>query len=147
MNDSKFFANGLKFECLRCGACCTGEEGYVLLTEEDIERLMEGLGLTREELMVKYLRSVGGRYSLQETDDGRCVFWAGDCTLYEHRPYQCRSFPFWPSNLRSKESWEQLAATCIGVGRGQVNSEKEIRRWLKGPHQELIVLEPPSLES
>ena len=147
MSDSKFYADGLRFECLRCGGCCTGEEGYVLLTEEDIERLMQGLGLTREELTVKYLRLVGGQYSLKETEDGRCVFWAGDCTLYENRPYQCQSYPFWPSIMRSKKSWNDLAQTCVGVVRGEVHSEEEINRWLKGPHQELIiVIDPPSGE-
>ena len=146
MSEPTFFADGLRFDCLRCGACCTGEEGYVFLTEEDVERLMKGLGLTRDELIERHLRIVDGKYSLQETEDGRCVFWAGDCKAYEHRPYQCMSYPFWPSIMRSKESWNQLATTCVGVGRGRVHTEEEIRGWLRGFPRKLIGITPLSGE-
>lgn len=146
MSEPEFFLDGLKFDCLRCGACCTGEEGYVFLTEEDVERLTEGLGLTRDELIEKYLRIVDGKYSLQEIEDGRCVFWVGGCRVYEHRPYQCRSYPFWPSIMQSKDSWNQLAATCVGVGHGRVHTEEEIQGWLKGFPRRLIGIKPVSGE-
>ena len=69
--------------------------------EEDIERF--------EEL---YVRKIGIRKSLKEFPNGDCVFFDGEqrkCTVYEARPRQCRTWPFWDSNLRSVEAWE---ATC-----------------------------------
>jgi Fe-S-cluster containining protein len=36
-----------------------------------------------------------------------CAFLDGArCTVYEARPTQCRTFPFWKENLRRRGSWE-----------------------------------------
>jgi Fe-S-cluster containining protein len=42
---------------------------------------------------------------------GGCVFLSanGQCGIYETRPLQCRTYPFWPSLLATPEDWEEEA--------------------------------------
>ena len=56
-----------------------------------------------------YVKAVGKRKSLKELPDGACVFFRKGvgCTLYEHRPRQCRTWPFWDSNLKSPRAWKE----------------------------------------
>ena len=74
--------------------------------------------------------------SLTEKENYDCIFWDGGCTVYEHRPLQCRSYPFWGANLESKEAWRGLAAVCPGANRGKLHSLAEIERWLKARQQD-----------
>ena len=42
--------------------------------------------------------------------DGSCIFLGDDgkmCTIYEARPVQCRTYPFWPNIMQSKEKWDE----------------------------------------
>ena len=43
--------------------------------------------------------------------DHGCVFLDpfGQCSIYEVRPVQCHTYPFWPSLLESKEDWDSEA--------------------------------------
>ncbi len=129
-----FYKNGLRFECTRCNACCRYEPGYVFLSERDIERLLAATGTDREEFLRLYCRIVeidGERLiSLKEKANYDCVFWDGGCTVYAHRPLQCRAFPFWPGNVSSRSSWKSLTASCPGVNRGKLHSREEIEEWL-----------------
>jgi hypothetical protein len=74
------------------------------------------------------------RLSLVEFPNGDCVFFDGQsrkCTVYEDRPRQCRTWPFWHSNLRSPETWKETCEVCPGSGRGQVVSVERIVEQLK----------------
>ncbi len=76
---------------------------------------------------------IGGfaRISLQEKPNLDCILWEdGGCSVYASRPLQCRSFPFWSSNLSSRESWEEQAAACPGIGTGRLHGQARIKRWL-----------------
>lgn len=43
--------------------------------------------------------------------EGACIFLdqGGQCSIYDVRPVQCSTYPFWPSLLRNKEAWENEA--------------------------------------
>lgn len=113
---------GLKFGCTGCGDCCTGAPGYVWVTKAEIETLAAGLGVEVEEFERRYVRTVGIRKSLVELAGGDCVFFdpkSRKCGVYESRPRQCRTWPFWPSNLASPASWEATAERCPGCNRGR----------------------------
>ncbi len=126
-----WYADGLRFACTRCGACCTGE-GYVWVTPERIARIAGFLGLEPQAFAARYVRRVGDRLSLIEKPNTDCVFWQQDsgCTVYAVRPEQCRSFPFWPEHLESPAAWSELAAECPGIGEGPLHTIGEIRRRL-----------------
>lgn len=112
-----WYKEGLPFECTGCGKCCTGFPGYVWVDEEEIEKLALFLNLSVNEFSLRYLRSVEGQFSLKEEPETyACVFLEGKrCTVYENRPKQCRTYPFWPQNLTSAEAWDRAATRCEGI--------------------------------
>jgi Fe-S-cluster containining protein len=133
-----FYADGLRFSCTRCSRCCRLAPGFVFLTREDLSRLVQATGLPAREFVDRYCRQVGlnsfQRLSLKEKHNYDCIFWEEQgCTVYEHRPYQCRSYPFWRANLETRDTWEALKASCPGVGQGRLHSRREIEAWLKHP--------------
>ncbi len=66
---------------------------------------------------------VGIRKSLIEWANGDCVFFHSEsrtCEVYDARPRQCRTWPFWSSNLTSPAAWQETADRCRGCNRGHV---------------------------
>src|SRR6185437_3307857 len=101
MSQQPWYKEGLRFECTQCGDCCTGAPGYVWVNRQEIEQLAALVGLDTADFEKRYVRTVGVRKTLVEFDNGDCVFFDGKsrkCTVYDARPRQCRSWPFWESN-------------------------------------------------
>lgn len=116
-----WYHKGLKFSCTECGKCCRGAAGYVWISLEEIQEQAHFLHLPLEEFVFRYVRKIGNRYSLREVKIGseyHCVFLDDKtCTLYSKRPMQCRTFPWWPQNIKTAEAWENLSTSCEGVNR------------------------------
>jgi uncharacterized protein len=130
-----FYEAGLRFECQRCSGCCRGEPGYVFLQEADLERLLERLGEERASFLSRYCRVVDmgleKLFSLKEKANNDCVFWGDSgCAVYEDRPVQCSTYPFWAPIMESEESWREESAHCPGVGKGRTFSRAEIEERL-----------------
>jgi Fe-S-cluster containining protein len=117
--EKPWYSEGLNFACTGCGECCTGAPGYVWVTPEEIVAIAEHMSMSVEAFSSRYVRKVGDRFSLTEnkrTYD--CDFLTGkQCSIYPVRPVQCRTFPWWPQNLRSPEAWQQAATYCEGINR------------------------------
>lgn len=128
-----WYAEGLRFECVNCGSCCCGEAGHIWVTNADIERMAEAIGMTPENFRERHVREVKGRLSLREKPNGDCVMYDNGCRVYEVRATQCASWPFWTGNLESEDAWKEAAGRCPGMGNGRVYSPDEIRR-LATPH-------------
>jgi len=125
-----WFAAGLRFECTQCGDCCSGPEGYVWVNQAEIDQLAAAVGMEPGEFEAALVRRVGVRRSLRERAGGDCVLLDGQtrrCTAYEARPRQCRSWPFWDSNLRSPQAWSEAAAGCPGCNSGPLVPLETIR--------------------
>lgn len=112
-----WYKKGLKFGCTGCGKCCTGGPGYVWVTEEEITEMAAALKISVKEFEAKYTRLVDGNVSLKETvPNYDCIFLRDKkCLIYEARPSQCRTFPYWPENLESKQAWKETAERCEGI--------------------------------
>jgi Fe-S-cluster containining protein len=124
-----WFHEGLKFACTGCGDCCTGAPGYVWVNKAEIAALAGAIGIDEGEFERRYVRKVGVRKSLIEWGNGDCVFFHGEsrtCQVYDVRPRQCRTWPFWPSNLVSPETWADTAECCPGCNRGRLVPREEI---------------------
>lgn len=106
--------------CDTCaGNCCIGESGYIWITIQEINFLAKHLNLTVEELRIKYLNKIGYKYSIKEVklseDNYACEFFnleKRQCTIYEARPIQCRTFPFWDY---FKENKEEVYKECPAI--------------------------------
>ena len=128
---------GLRFSCTMCGHCCTGPEGYVLVSDAEAAALARRLGLSIDEFFARYTHMTGRGRSLTEhrTDAGfDCIFLDREkipgkavCGVYEDRPAQCRTWPFWPSNLRTRASWERAKRVCPGMDHGTHYTPVQIR--------------------
>lgn len=125
-----WYKDGLKFQCSQCGDCCTGAPGFVWVNDEEIRALAdEVLGGDVEKFEDEYVRKVGARRSLKEFSDGACVLFNNEtrkCTVYESRPRQCKTWPFWDSNLKSPEDWAHTCEVCPGSGKGKLYSLQQI---------------------
>jgi len=111
---------GLEFSCTQCGDCCSGAPGYVWMEVAEIDRMAAHLGLARDAFGRRFLRRVGERYSLIERADGDCCFFerGKGCSVYEARPVQCRTYPFWPEVIASRETWRNESQRCAGIRKG-----------------------------
>ena len=131
--ETPWYDEGLSFECTRCGACCTGEPGFVWVGEAELTAIAEHRGETLEQVTGLYTKLVRRGRSLRETANGDCVFYNRDegCTIYPVRPTQCRTWPFWESNVATPEDWEHTRTVCPGAGNGELISVEEITSRLK----------------
>jgi uncharacterized protein len=112
-----WYGKGLRFECTGCGQCCTGFPGVVWVSPEEIETIARHFGITVEELKKRDLRRIQGRWALNESfETYDCVYLKGNkCSIYDHRPTQCRTFPWWPQNIQNEEAWKRTASGCEGI--------------------------------
>jgi len=152
-----WYADGLK---------CTGSPGFVWISDDEVERLAQFMKLTAQETRSRYCRKVGRRWSLNErrTPEGNydCVFLTSipdapaakkelspgeaiphkrrGCSIYPVRPLQCRTWPFWHSNLEDQEMWERAGSKCPGLNRGkrtftrqQIETLRDATDWPENP--------------
>ena len=120
----------MKFECQEsCGGkCCTFEWGngasFVFLTKADQERLELSYGLKVRlhiaESIFDFTRFMPGKSQqahILMTEKGCPFFKEGKCGVYNERPTQCRTFPYWPELLKEK-NLEKVKEVCPGIGKG-----------------------------
>ena len=105
--------------CKTCGGkCCRGFGGYVWVSLEELAEMAGTRGMDAASFSRQYARQVQGRISLQELvingEHFCCFFDPIDhrCTIYQSRPNQCRTFPFWD---QFKEDPQELLLECPGV--------------------------------
>jgi uncharacterized protein len=128
-----WYHDGLRFECTRCGHCCTGEPGFVWVDDAELAAIAEFRREPLEQVRGLFTRPVGNRRSLREQANSDCVFYdrREGCTIYAVRPKQCRSWPFWSRNVRTPEAWAETCRACPGSGQGELISAEEITRRLQ----------------
>lgn len=126
--------NPLRFECTGCGRCCIGGgEYHVFLTDAAAEAIRQHLKLSRAWFRRHYLRHLpDGDQVATMGKDGRCIFLGKEngCRVYEARPIQCRTYPFWPEVVNSRSAWTREAKRCEGIDRGNVVPLSRIRKAL-----------------
>ena len=126
-----WYAEGLRFKCTGCGDCCTGAPGYIWVNQAEIDALAARLEMSVAAFEAEYVMQIGIRRSLKELPESYdCVFLDAKtrkCTVYEDRPRQCRTWPFWDSNLKSPEAWDERCEACPGSGKGKLYSLEVIQ--------------------
>jgi uncharacterized protein len=123
---------GLRFECQGEGKCCVtrGKYGYVYLSFNDRRRMAVHLGLSLAAFTAKYVIKEDGLYQLKYQDKDCPFLKERRCAVYEARPWQCRTWPFWPENMNTKVWEKEVAAYCPGVGKGRLYTKEEIENVL-----------------
>ena len=135
MSDQPWYHEGLRFECTGCGDCCSGGPGFVWVNNAEIAALAEFVGETDLDRFEQlYVRKIGIRKSLKEFPNYDCVFLDSEtrrCTVYAARPRQCRTWPFWDSNLKSPDDWQHTCDVCPGSGKGKLYQIEQIEAQRK----------------
>jgi uncharacterized protein len=127
--------NLLRFECQPgCTRCCR-VKGYVYLSEADLVRAADYLGLTPAEFEFKYVIRYRTLLRLRRTPKRECHFLeANGCSIHPAKPTQCRLYPFWPELVADRGAWIKERETCPGIGTGeliQIGSACEIAHEMK----------------
>jgi Fe-S-cluster containining protein len=111
--------NGLKFGCTGCGKCCQND-GEVWFDSDEFAELADHLNLSHNDVLDQYSEKVMSGWvkiknkvvqdNLGSAD--RCIFLDDDgkkCTVYEARPTQCRTYPYWPRLMNNESAWLEEA--------------------------------------
>ncbi len=89
------------------------------------------LGMTTSAFTRKHCKVTDGVYHLNDTG-AECTFLKNKrCAVYEGRPEQCRTWPFWPEVMSAKAWAKEVKAFCPGVDKGSVISGEEIAKTLE----------------
>lgn len=134
----------MKFECQEsCGGkCCTArwdnKSDFIFLTKSDIAKLSNFLGKPVTEFAARgeftATRFASDRVTYQwflKNPEDNCRFLKnGKCSVYEARPTQCKTFPFWPE-LMVNSSYAALKDFCPGVGIGETNTHHLLAEQIK----------------
>ncbi|MBZ5585921.1 MAG: YkgJ family cysteine cluster protein [Acidobacteriia bacterium] len=112
-------AQALRFECQAgCTACCR-QQGFVYLSEPDLRRIAEFLGVTPAAFEKQYVYRTRKRLRLRVPRASQCYFLGeAGCAIHPVKPAQCRIFPFWPELLESRREWRKTARYCPGMNQG-----------------------------
>jgi shikimate kinase/Fe-S-cluster containining protein len=130
-----FYRKGLRFSCKRCSFCCRAGPGFVFLSGDDLLNISKKLDMREDEFIQVYCRWIdwdgGARLSLKEKTSFDCIFWKDGCSIYELRPVQCRTYPFWAFMLESEEVWLCTTEECPGAGSGNLVSREYIESCME----------------
>lgn len=111
------------FSCTRCGFCCHGET-TVSLDSDDQQRMIEELGLSRDEVAAKYWR-ITGTIVQMKVIDGHCIFYNDKtgCLVHHGRPWRCGQWPLHPSILSDEDNYKAIGDSCPGINKELTYSE------------------------
>ncbi len=117
-----------------CSRCCEINGGYVFVNAANIHRIARFLKRSEAEVIQEFTYPVGEKRSLKDRDGKACIFLdtRGRCSIYPVRPLQCRTFPFWPQNVKSEKRWHQVMEDCPGIGEGKSYNKEAIEAVFNG---------------
>jgi Fe-S-cluster containining protein len=115
-----------------CTNCCE-VEGNIYITEEDLVRIAEFLGMTPAAFEAQYVYRTRNLLRFRKPKQG-CPFLDRGCRIHPVKPVQCRLYPFWPEIVERQASWRREMKTCPGIGKGeliQIAAAVEIAQEMK----------------
>jgi uncharacterized protein len=109
----------IPFACTSCGRCCK-TQGDVHMAPEDVSHASKILGIPVTEFIRTYAShtlldlasySSNDKTWIQVKDkDEACIFLDAEtnqCSIYNARPAQCRTYPFWPNLMQTPNDWNK----------------------------------------
>jgi hypothetical protein len=99
-----------KMDCTQCANCCKGLA--IVPKSTDVKRLSDGLNISPYEFKTKYLK---------KDHEGDLVFKqrpcpflkSNKCSVYEHRPETCRSYPHLEKQHMAGRGWHIVENTRV----------------------------------
>ena len=85
--------------------------------------------LTPKQFKRRYAKREDGNLLLTTPQDSDCHFLEeSGCSIHAVKPVQCRTFPFWPANVKTRRDWKALKSYCPGIGVGDPLARNDVRR-------------------
>lgn len=121
IDDVQDRVGSIGFGCRGCGACCrrvAEDSNLVIVSPAEVRAIMAATGMAWDEIAEPYPDFIdagnGGEYTLawciRRTADA-CIFLRdGRCSIYAHRPWICRTYPFMLVDD------DLLVSECPGLG-------------------------------
>lgn len=125
----KWYADGIQFSCQGSGRCCVshGEYGSVYVTAKDRKKIADFLGVSAREFTANQCEKIDGVFRIKDGPHSACQFLKDKrCSIYEVRPTQCKTWPFWPETMSPKAWNRDVVKFCPGVGKGKIWTQEEI---------------------
>mmetsp|Transcript_14015 Transcript_14015/g.23336 ORF Transcript_14015/g.23336 Transcript_14015/m.23336 type:complete len:765 (-) Transcript_14015:26-2320(-) len=145
MSKSKpWFDGAVGFACTACGKCCLSRgQSRVFVNPKEIERISKQTKLSAETFTTNIKQSkssmngnsITNLVSLKGDPTGKqCMFLdtKNHCSIYESRPTQCRTYPYWPQNMIGQAEWLAESYDCEGIS------------FIRGKNQETSSIRPAS---
>ena len=124
----------IKFECQGSGNCCVsrGSYGFVYLTNKDVLRFSKYFKISTNKFIKKYCSKSDNYYHLKEEKNNcDCIFLKKNkCSVYQSRPEQCRTWPFWSENMTMKTWNKEVLNFCPGIGKGKLFNKDKITKLI-----------------
>jgi Fe-S-cluster containining protein len=130
---TEWWHDGVRFECQGSGKCCVsrGQYGFVYVNLAERKKLAELKNLSLSDFTKTFCSKTGGWFHFKNPGSDCQFLQDNRCSVYEARPTQCRTWPFWPQNMKAKAWKVEVASYCPGVGKGPIRSRAEIEAELK----------------
>ncbi len=111
----------LRFACQPgCTKCCE-VQGFVYITESDLQKMALYLSLSAKTFEKKFVVRYKHLLRLRKPRGSQCHFLTnGGCSVHEVKPVQCRLYPFWPELVEQRKNWEAERKMCPGIGKGDL---------------------------
>ncbi len=143
--NKEWWSQGIRFQCQGSGKCCTshGEYGFVFMNIEDRRRMAKTLKMSTSAFTRKHCEISNGFYHLKENPkEPDCRFLEGKrCGVYEGRPAQCRTWPFWPDVMNAKTWKKEVVTFCPGINKGPLITANKIQKILDDQIQSEVLSE------
>ena len=122
--------------CKECYVCCTGMGDSVVLDPYDINRLMQGLqctfddllatkiGMHVEELLVLPHMKIEGK-----EERCSCLGEEGRCTIHAYRPGVCRLFPLGRYYMEDRFNYILQIHECVKKNKAKIR----VKNWIDNP--------------
>ena len=128
----KIYSKGMRFQCQKSSNCCVsrGSYGFVYLSKKDILRLSIYTDLSIKDFIKLYCEKTYGFVHFKERrKNSECQFLEKKrCSIYKARPTQCRTWPFWSENMKTKIWNEEIQSFCPGIGKGKIIQQSQIEK-------------------
>jgi Fe-S-cluster containining protein len=131
----------MRFACQSgCTRCCN-TRGFVYITENDLIRIAKYLGLPAKTFEERYVIRYRRILRLRKPRHSQCHFLTETgCSVHAVKPVQCRTYPFWPELVENRRAWNNEAARCPGIHKGdliQIGTACEIAGEMKKAYPSL----------
>lgn len=107
--------NSIQFTCLQCGECC--KVGFIYLKKGEAEKIASHLNLSLREFKKQHTRYLFLQGRVMKWDDNSACPFIKDnkCGIYEARPSQCATWPYWTRLEQSEYELNRAKEYCKGI--------------------------------